>query len=324
MKRTAVTIPYSYQTYVVILSIICSLGCLILITRHFNNASLVSYKLRSYDRARMQLVTGLLVNAKFAWNGDNKRPAEIGSWLLDPLLASISKTVYSSDLFWSNQEYLSSDVLNRFANKTWQQYLLNELAHRPDIDLRPIAQYKRSQECPYYLTYIIDHYHALPDIIFFSHGRPSSHNRNILEHWSWFIERVQHDPFEQFFNASTGFLHANCGIYVQRSVRSRPILDLLGFKRDSRSLASPIEQISVSTYCCAQFIVHRSRIERHPLPFWRLALKLTIDMNDCSHFEHLWHIFFGEPKDLDEQRTIAKWYEEEHPHAERCPIHKTA
>jgi hypothetical protein len=47
----------------------------------------------------------------------------------------------------------------------------------------------------------------------------------------------------------------------------------------------------VGTYCCAQFIVHRSRILQHPISFWRLALKITIDMNDCSHFEHLWHIF---------------------------------
>jgi len=68
----------------------------------------------------------------------------------------------------------------------------------------------------------------------------------------------------------------------------------------------------VGTYCCAQFIVHRSRILQHPISFWRLALKITIDMNDCSYFEHLWHIFFGEPSQLDQRKNLVIWYEEAH------------
>lgn len=268
----------------------------------------------------IHLVTGLLVNHNHAWNSGGSRPNEDGIWLLDPLLDGINKTVYDSDLFLTDAEAMSSATLNRFSNKTWQEFVLKALTNRDDIDLRPIAQYKKSQECPYYLTYIIDHYRDLPDIVLFSHGRPQAHNPHILEHWSWFIKKVQQDTHGRFFNASVGFLHANCGIYVQRYLRSRPILDLLGYNRTIGPLANQIESLALSTYCCAQFIVHRSRILEHPLSFWRLALKITIDMNDCSHFEHLWHVFLGEPNELDQRKSLAKWYEAENPDEEQCPI----
>ena len=268
----------------------------------------------------IHLVTGLLVNHNQAWNGGGSRPDETGLWLLDPLLYGINKTVYDSDLFLTDDEVMSSAALNRFSNKTWQEFVLKALMNRDDIDLRPIAQYKKSQECPYYLTYIIDHYRDLPEIVLFSHGRPQGHNPHILEHWSWFIKKVQQDTYGRFFNASVGFLHANCGIYVQRSVKSRPILDLLGYNRTTGPLANQIERLTLGTYCCAQFIVHRSRILEHSLSFWRLALKITIDMNDCSHFEHLWHVFFGEPNELDQRKSVANWYEAENPDKEPCPI----
>jgi hypothetical protein len=260
----------------------------------------------------IHLVTGLLVNHHDAWNGGNTRKDEIGDWLLDPLLDRINKTVYDSDIFFTDDNIMSSEVLNLFARQTWQQYILKPLSLRTDIDLRPIAQYKKSQECPYYLTYILDHYYDLPEIVIFSHGRPQVHNPNIVKHWSWFIDQVQRDTQRRFFNASIGFLSSNCGIYVKRYIKSRPILDLLGYNRKLNPLANQIKALFVGTYCCAQFIVHRSRILQHPISFWRLALKITIDMNDCSHFEHLWHIFFGEPSEFDQHKNLAIWYEEAH------------
>jgi len=268
----------------------------------------------------IHLVTGLLVNHANAWNGNSTRPDETGLWLLDPLLDHINKTVYDSDIFLTDNELMSSSALNRFANRTWQQYILKDLSNRIDIDLRPIAQYKRSQECPYYITYILDHYHNLPEVVLFSHGRPQVHNPNIVKQRSWFIERVQHDTQRHFFKASIGFLSANCGIYVQRNIKSRPILDLLGYNRTTDPFANQIKILTVGTYCCAQFIVHRSRILQHPISFWRLALKIVIDMNDCSHFEHLWHVFFGEPNEFDQLKTLAMWYGEAHPHVKgQCP-----
>jgi hypothetical protein len=268
----------------------------------------------------IHLVTGLLVNHADAWNGNSNRADETGLWLLDPLLDHINKTVYDSDIFLTDDEVMSSSALNRFANQTWQQYILKDLSNRSDIDLRPIAQYKKSQECPYYITYILDHYHNLPEVVLFSHGRPQAHNSNMIKHWSWFIDRVQQDTQRHFFNASVGFLSANCGVYVQRYIKSRPILDLLGYDRTSGPFADQIKTLGLGTYCCAQFIVHRSRILQHPISFWRLALKIVIDMNDCSHFEHLWHVFFGEPSKLDQRMTLAIWYEEAHPHVKgQCP-----
>jgi len=266
----------------------------------------------------VHLVTGLLVNPSYAWN--QNRQGEAGLWLLNPLLDSINKTVYNSDIFLTDDELNLSSALDRFAKQRWQEYILKSLSNRTDIDLRPIAQYKRSQECPYYLTYILDHYHDLPEIILFSHGRPEAHNPNILEHWSWFIEQVQQDTKRHFFNASIGFLSANCGIYVARYTKGRPILDLLGYNRTINPLANQAKTLFLRTYCCAQFIVHRSRILLHPLSFWRLALKIVIDTKDCSHFEHLWYILFGEPDEFDQRKTLAKWYEDAHPQTkEKCP-----
>jgi hypothetical protein len=271
------------------------------------------------DLPTMHLVTGLLFNRKHAWNAGENRASEEGMWLLSPLLNGINKTVYDSDVFLTDDEVMSSVALDRFSEKTWQEFILKALTNRSDIDLRPIAQHKKSQECPYYLTYIIDHYRNLPDIILFTHGHPQTHNPNILEHWSWFVRKVQQDTHGRFFDASVGFLHANCGIYVQRHTKSRPILDLLGYNRTVGPLANQIQTLALSTYCCAQFIVHRSRILEHPLSFWRLALKIAIDMNDCSHFEHLWHVIFGESNELDQRKSLAKWYEAENPNQEQCP-----
>jgi hypothetical protein len=93
--------------------------------------------------------------------------------------------------------------------------------------LRPIAQYKKSQECPFYLTYILDHYNDLTEIIIFSHGRPQVHHANIVKHWPWFIQRVEQDTNRYFFNVSLGFWSANCGTYVARYPKRCPILDHL-------------------------------------------------------------------------------------------------
>ena len=268
----------------------------------------------------IHLVTGLLVNGNDGWNGKNNRENESGFWLLDPLLKRINKTVYNSDIYLTIDDVMSSSALDRFSNKTWQEYIVKSLLNRNDIDLRPIAQYKRSQECPYYLTYIIDNYDHLPEILLFSHGRPQAHNPNIVKHWSWFIDQVYKDTKRTFFNSSIGFLSANCGVYVERSIKSRPILDLLGYSRTIEPLSNQIKSLSVGTYCCAQFIVHRSRILLHPISFWRLSLKIVIDINDCSHFEHLWHIFFSEPDKFDPRKTVANWYKQAHTEAkEQCP-----
>jgi len=288
-----------------------------LVILHFNT-DFITFSLQNRINIRtssplsIHMVTGLLVNHVYAWNGNHKRLDEVGVWLLDPLLDHINKTVCISDILLSEGEI---PILKRFAQQTWQQYILKALSVRSDIDLRPIAQYKRSQECPYYITYILDHYHDLPEVVLFSHGRPQAHNPHIVKHWSWFIDQVQNDTQHRFFNASTGFLSVNCLIYVQRHLNSRPILDLLGYNRTTGPLANQIETVALSTYCCAQFIVHRSRILRHPMSFWRLALKIVIDMNDCSHFEHLWHVFFGEPNELDQRKSLARWYESTHPDA---------
>ncbi|CAF1198181.1 unnamed protein product [Adineta steineri] len=267
----------------------------------------------------IHLVTGLLVNHDHAWNSDDNRQDETGAWLLDPLLDNITKTVYDSDIFLTDENIMTNMILDRFAKQTWKEYILKSLSIRNDIDLRPIAQYKKSQECPYYITYIIDHYYDLPEIILFSHGRPQGHNPNIIKQWSWFIQQVQQDKQRHFFNSSIGYISSNCGSYVKRYTRSRPILDLLGYERTVDPLANQIKALCLGTYCCAQFIIHRSRILQHPISFWRLALKIVIDMNDCSHFEHIWHVLFGEPGELDQQKNLAVWYEQAHPELiERC------
>ncbi|UJR29863.1 hypothetical protein I4U23_017411 [Adineta vaga] len=181
--------------------------------------------LPTFSPASIHLVTGLLANRDYAWNAEENRQNETGAWLLDPLLDHINKTVYNSDILLTYTNIKSFAILNRFAQQTWQQDILKSLSTRNNIDIRPIAQYKRSQECPYYFTYIIDQYYALPEIILFSHGRPEVHNPHIIQQWSWFIEQVQHDKYRQFFNASIGYLSSNCGIYVKRYIGSRPILD---------------------------------------------------------------------------------------------------
>lgn len=267
----------------------------------------------------VHLVTGLLVDGGQGWNAETNRSNETGVWLTDASLHGMNKTVYSSDILLTTASVTSSAALHRFVNRTWQESVLQSLSDRADIDIRPIAQHRRSQECPYYLTYIIDHYDHLPEIVLFSHGRPHAHNAHIVQHWSWFIEQVRHDRHRRFFNASIGFLSVNCGFYLRHSIRSRPILDLLGFDRRRSPFVNQTRSLRVGTHCCAQFIVHRDRIRLRSISFWRLALKLVIDLNDCSHFEHLWHVFFGEADEVDEGKTLVHWYERTHPNAsQRC------
>lgn len=45
-------------------------------------------------------------------------------------------------------------------------------------------------------------------------------------------------------------------------------------------------------FCCGQFLVTRDAVRARPRDFYRLALKLSLDLGRCNHFEYLWHAIF--------------------------------
>ena len=248
------------------------------------------------------LVTTILTDHASITGGTPWGPekySESYEWLQSDLLKDIPKYVYNSDEYQNmdfheliNKHRLpyaaedeSRDNGGSHSLFPWASIFSGITSIQNSTHVEPIANPRRAQECPGVFTYIIDHYHDLPAVMFFVHGRPMNHNHNILAH----IHNLsQWDPLKL-----GGFVHLNNEFHVKRAVKElhggecMKVYDLLGIKRKllGHHVAIP---------CCAQFAVTRDRVLAHSVSWYKLARKLSIDTADCSCMEHIWHFIFGE------------------------------
>lgn len=154
----------------------------------------------------------------------------------------------------------------------------------------------RGDECTAYLEYIRSEYKRLPDFTIFLQSD------------------LDHHLFVSYLN--TALLALRNGIYTI------PFLHL-NFHRHYQTITPCMRDVEnkvfgesvpselIGTYCCAQFIVSRSRIQARPVEFYRSALAMVDgSMKDicspvaprrsshCYVLEYLWHVIFGESRFL--------------------------
>ena len=163
----------------------------------------------------------------------------------------------------------------------------------------------RGDECSGFLDYLVEQYDGALDA---RHVLGISHYTILL----------QSDPQNHLFlsyldvalrGISSGaynvpFLHLNFHRHVQTSTPCMRDVEAFLFQQ-----AAPTTLLG--TYCCSQFIVSRDRILAHPKSFYEHMLKMVDGTypdhcvngkpkrsSQCYVFEFLWHVVFGEPRDL--------------------------
>ena len=166
-------------------------------------------------------------------------------------------------------------------------------------------------ECGFVLQYIVDHYDKLVDQSIFPHGNP-----HILKQVEWLLQ-LAHDELQKI-----SFLHMNCQEYVERrDTKAETFLDLLGFNRDMFTSEGNLTSNEISSgmryfasQCYAQFMVSSKTIQRYPLAFWQLALKITLDNKQfCIEWEYMWHAIFLSIQTLPKHLTLDYFYHQTHP-----------
>lgn len=185
--------------------------------------------------------------------------------------------------------------------------------YRVDAPLSPALSVpsRNGNEAMVYLTYIIDNYDALPDVIFFHHGHERAWHQKLSS-----ADEVASLRAEYVLKA--GYASARClsgcenivpleGGEPASSMAELPLLSrkdhlvtvLENFLEPARfpELEGAVPS-KLAAPCCAQFAVSRERVLRRDREWWVKLREWLIDaplpsMNSGRLMEHLWHVFFG-------------------------------
>lgn len=157
----------------------------------------------------------------------------------------------------------------------------------------------KGKEALAYLTYIIDHYTTLPQIMVFIHSH--RHSPKPIQHNDAYnydsVRSIRSLQLSQVL--SSGYVNLRCVLdpgckpsQTRNNPHVRPEYWAQIFGNET---AFP-EQIGAA--CCAQFAVSRESVRKRKLSQyvhfreWLLATKLDDEMSGRV-FEYLWHIIFG-------------------------------
>ncbi|KAI4144286.1 MAG: hypothetical protein L6R39_004249 [Caloplaca ligustica] len=171
----------------------------------------------------------------------------------------------------------------------------------------------KGHESMAYLTYIIDHYHALPSTLVFIHP----HRRGFSE--AWHTDTPLHDNVDALRSLRIPYIqeagYANlrcnwnpgCEMPHRKNKHITPDIWREVFSAASQSMFSLKEKGvreeeyvpgEVGAACCAQFAVSRGRVLQRPLSDYEGFRKWIVDtkLSDARSgrvMEFLWHVIFG-------------------------------
>lgn len=162
----------------------------------------------------------------------------------------------------------------------------------------------RGDECSAYLAHIVSQYDLLADFTIFLQSDPQDH--------------LHFDFFDLVLRslAATTYAVPYLPLNGPRHVRTlTPCLSAVHEELFGTNLTDII-----GPYCCAQFIVARDAIVRHPREFYVKMMELVdgtrnVDLcgvegtkrsTQCYGYEFLWHIVFGEPPDPPSREDDAR------------------
>ncbi len=158
-----------------------------------------------------------------------------------------------------------------------------------------------------YLTYIIDNYHTLPDVMFFHHDHERAWHQLFSSEYE--LTRLNLETVVRDGYVSPRCL-PGCENVIELSGDVAPLSDLRGagrdvqistvlaeFLRDEKGDRVPVPE-KIAAPCCAQFAVSREAVLRRPLGMWRGLRKWLIETDLESRkagrvLEWTWHLWFG-------------------------------
>ncbi|KAK5747184.1 hypothetical protein LTR17_000319 [Elasticomyces elasticus] len=172
----------------------------------------------------------------------------------------------------------------------------------------------KGREANAYLTYIIEHYHKLPDVAVFVHAHRNGYPQ------AWHTEGAGNDIVDSLRRLNTahvlneGYANLRCshdpGCSADRRIQPyRHVDDMQPLDRDASAEVAWLEawpQLFPDTIlpteivapCCAQFAVSRQQIQQKPLADyqryhdWLMQTALPDDISGRV-MEYAWHIIFG-------------------------------
>jgi hypothetical protein len=183
-------------------------------------------------------------------------------------------------------------VASKRENTLWTKRLkYPAIVYKPNVTNYPYTTtYDKGFEACMYLAFIIDNYHQLPEYTIFTHGHQSSwHSPDLVE----LINRLDVTRF-QYVNFNVNYF---CTVSESTKVKAHHRRSLEDFNREVMSFLTPTPPTEYSTYCCAQFLVHRDRIRSRPLEFYLHADQWLQQTNYSSPvsgrlFEYVWGFIF--------------------------------
>lgn len=186
--------------------------------------------------------------------------------------------------------------------------------YRVDAPLSPALSVPSTSgnEAMVYLTYIIDHYDDLPDVVFFHHAHLTAWHQALTTLDELALLRPQHVLRAGY--ASTRCLTSGCENIIplagappgdwadfRRLDRQTHLVTLLDGFLDRAAGETVPEMLAAP--CCAQFAVSGERVRRRSRDWWAglrrwLVETPLVSMNSGRLMEHLWHVWFGMPAEL--------------------------
>lgn len=159
-----------------------------------------------------------------------------------------------------------------------------------------------------YLTYIIEHYHALPDIVIFTHAHASAWHNNDLQLAStpmMLLELNYRRVARHGFMNLRCHWHPGCPAWISTNATAA---DVSSTKKEQAHFAGafralfpgePVPRVFAAA-CCAQFAVTRAVLQRHSrerYERWRAWVVRTELPDDVSGrvWEYLWQYVFPGP-----------------------------
>lgn len=192
---------------------------------------------------------------------------------------------YNEDLAWLEKSRWPSVIYSK--NKESKYY-----KGQPNI----------GKEATAYLKFILDNYDNLPEYTVFIHGHKDAWHQskgNVLD----LLDKAK---FENYKFISLNF-H-----YINRNERENEHGKIHKIKELWEEHFKPYLNIecpdTFSYDCCAQFIVHKSRIVNNKKEAYQHWYDM-FERNEITEyiFELLWHIIFGEPSSEDELEQYKKF-----------------
>lgn len=200
------------------------------------------------------------------------------------------------------------------------------LAHyRVDAPLSPSLSVPSTagNEAVVYLTYIVDHYDALPDVVLFHHAHLQGWHQTFTSLEEVSLLRAEHVLKAGY--ASTRCVNAmpSCeNIVPLENGRPGLFVNFAGLDRETH-LVTLLEAFlepkkgetvppKLAAPCCAQFAVSGERIRSRSKEWWVSLRNWLVEtplpsMTSGRLMEHLWHIWFGMPAVLSVLQPYSPW-----------------